>query len=65
MQKIVVLGDTHANFRYLNRIVAEEHPDIIFVCAENNTDWRIVIAVVDLICVIVEVHIKLTYRIRH
>lgn len=34
MQNIIVIGDTHANFRYLNRIIAEEHPDIIFVCGD-------------------------------
>lgn len=39
MQKILILGDTHGNFRYLNYIIENERPDLIFICGDFGF-WR-------------------------
>ena len=38
---------------------------VIFIRTEDDSDWRIVSLFIHFSCIIVQIHIQLTYRLRH
>ena len=47
-EKIIVLGDIHGNFSWLNKFIAQENPDIILQCGDMGyyPTWSLYIEIV-------------------
>ena len=39
MGKIYAVGDTHGSFSYLNKLIADDKPEIVFICGDFGF-WR-------------------------